>query len=167
MHKSLLTVDLPWTLFFTVDPTEASANWVSFFSWCQGHTPSMWCKSVLQVCNHARYRSICLASICLCYMDFRVGIKHGNWKGKELIASISIFFTALIWVTTYKFQSMMQVWYDYCFVGLKDTSALLSCSTEPPAAPVQQNSSRQIPAAIQLSAQFFTKFPALVHFRFP
>jgi hypothetical protein len=29
-------------------------------------------------------------------MDFRVGIKHGNWKGKELIASISIFFTALI-----------------------------------------------------------------------
>ncbi len=47
-------------------------------------------------CNHARYRSICLASICLCYMDFRVGIKHGNWKGKQLIASISVFFTALI-----------------------------------------------------------------------
>ncbi len=58
-------------------------------------------------CNHARYRSICLASIFLCYMDFMVGIKHGNWKGKELIVSISIFFIALIWVTTDKFQSMM------------------------------------------------------------
>lgn len=46
--------------------------------------------------NHARYRSICLASICLCSMDIRVGIRHGNWKGKELIANISVFFTAIV-----------------------------------------------------------------------
>lgn len=47
-------------------------------------------------------------------MDSRVGIKHGNWKGKELIASISIFFTALIWVTTDKFQSMMHCLSSKC-----------------------------------------------------
>jgi hypothetical protein len=49
------------------------------------------------------------------------------------------------------------MWHDYCFVGLQDMSALLSCSRESPAAPVQQNSSRQNPAALQPSAQFFTK----------
>jgi hypothetical protein len=59
------------------------------------------------------------------------------------------------------------MWHDYCFVGLKDTSLLLSYSRESPAAPVQQNSSRQIPAALQLSAQFFTKFPPQVQFSFP
>lgn len=47
-------------------------------------------------------------------MDFRVGIKHGYWKGKELIASISVFFTALIWVTTDKFQSMMHCLSSEC-----------------------------------------------------
>jgi hypothetical protein len=58
------------------------------------------------------------------------------------------------------------MWHAYYFVGLKDTSALLSCSKESPAAPVQQNSSRQILLALQLSAHVFPKFPPQVQFKF-
>lgn len=72
---------------------------------------------------------------CLCYMDFRVGIKHGNWKGKELIASISVFFTALIWVTTDKFQSMMHCLSSECGMII----VLLVCKTWVCFFPVQGN----------------------------
>jgi hypothetical protein len=68
-------------------------------------------------------------------MDFRVGIKDGNWKGKELIASISIFFTALIWVTTNKFQSMMHQLSSECGMLI----ILLGWKTQVRFFPVQGN----------------------------